>query len=282
MAARLLNGTDAEYFADPSPVPSLTQSIAKTLLQKSPAHAWWEHPRLGKHPRIPTKAMDDGQLVHTLLLGKGSLVNIIDARDFRTKAAQEARDNAIAGGFLPVLRHKYDEALVAVEAMRTNMTAFGITLDGASELAIEWEEPGLLGPVICRCRMDHVWLDEGRILDVKKAESAHPKAAARAAASYGYHVQTAAYTRALAALNPEFAGRVKMTFVFVENDAPYAVLPAYASGQMMALGESMWLRAVKIWEQCLANNDWPGYTREPVALDVPSYLIDEMMMGEAA
>lgn len=279
--ARLLNCTDAEYFADPCPVPALSQSIAKTLLQKSPAHAWLEHPRLGGQQRKPTKAMDAGQLIHTLLLGKGQEVDILDVKDFKTKAAQEARDNAIASGMLLVKRADHDAALAAVEQIRANIAKFGITLDGASEIAIEWEESGERGPVLCRCRMDHVWLDDGRIIDVKKAESAHPKAAARAAINYGYHIQQAAYTRALAALKPEWSGRIRMLFLFMESEPPYAVLPAFASGQMAALGEAAWLRAVKLWERCLSANDWPSYARDPVALDAPNWMIDEMMMEGA-
>ena len=35
-----------DYFADPLPAPSLTQSIAKIILDHSPLHAWHAHPRL--------------------------------------------------------------------------------------------------------------------------------------------------------------------------------------------------------------------------------------------
>ncbi|MBK8009562.1 MAG: hypothetical protein IPK23_14905 [Rhizobiales bacterium] len=35
-----------DYFADPCPAPSLNQSLAKVLLDQSPLHAFYEHPRL--------------------------------------------------------------------------------------------------------------------------------------------------------------------------------------------------------------------------------------------
>jgi hypothetical protein len=43
-----------DYHADPCPAPSFTQSIAKVLLEKSPAHARLAHPRL-----CPPVAADD-------------------------------------------------------------------------------------------------------------------------------------------------------------------------------------------------------------------------------
>ena len=36
-----------EYHADPCPAPSLSRSIAKLLVERSPAHAYAAHPRLG-------------------------------------------------------------------------------------------------------------------------------------------------------------------------------------------------------------------------------------------
>jgi hypothetical protein len=39
--------TPADYFADPCPEPSATQSVLKVLLDQSPAHARCEHPTPG-------------------------------------------------------------------------------------------------------------------------------------------------------------------------------------------------------------------------------------------
>ena len=36
----------ADYFADPTPEPSLTQTLAKLLLERAPIHAKYAHPRL--------------------------------------------------------------------------------------------------------------------------------------------------------------------------------------------------------------------------------------------
>ncbi len=276
MTARLLQCSIDDYHRDPCAVPSLSSSIAKTLIQKSPAHAWLEHPRMGNQRKPPSEDMDEGTLIHKLLLGEGAIIQIIAADNFRTKVAQEARDAATARGAVPVLARKYDAAQIAVAKIRENIAACGINLDGANEVAIEWQEDGVLGdPVTCRCRLDHAWIDDGRIIDIKKCESAHPKDAARAVVTYSYALQAVAYTRALEALKPEFQGRAKFAFLFVEIEPPYAVLPAWLSGTFVELGTRQWTRAVRTWERCLAANDWPGYSREAIPLIAPPWAFND-------
>jgi len=275
MTAQILNVSDAEYFRDPCATPSLSASIAKVLIMESPAHAYDIHPKLGNRPRKPTDAMDSGTLVHTLLLGRGTQIQVVDAPDFRTKAAQETRDAAVNAGRLPVLRHKLDAAEKVAAQIKTRIAAFGIAIDKMAELAIRWDEPGEDGPVPCRGRLDHVDLDAGLIIDIKKTESAAPRKIARYMVDYGYDIQWAAYTRAVAALKPELAGRVEMLFLFVELDPPYVVVPAKPSGLLREFGTKRWERAVRLWERCLRENDWPGYVTETAILEPPAWMVAE-------
>lgn len=276
--ARILNVSQDEYFADPCAVPSLSQSIAHTLVTCSPLHAWTEHPRLGNQRSAPTKATDEGTLVHKLLLGKGAEIEIIRADDFRTKVAQQARDLAIESGRLPVLEHKYAEVAANVEIIRTNLAAYGIDLsEGESEVPIEFIEDGEHGPVVCRCMMDNINLKRATIFDVKKIRSAHPRTASRHLIEYGYHIQDAAYRRALAKLKPELRGRIDFVFLFVEIDPPFAVLPARADAIARDLGEQRWSQAVLLWERCLRTNRWPSYADSIVQLEAPTYAVTQEM-----
>src|SRR5688572_24266058 len=68
--ARLLDITPADYHLDPCVTPSLSSSIAHTLVTKSPLHAWTEHPRFGALRSESSKAQDEGSIIHKLLLGK--------------------------------------------------------------------------------------------------------------------------------------------------------------------------------------------------------------------
>lgn len=286
--AKILNCTEEEYFADPCEVPSLSQSIAGKILSRSPLHGWSAHPRLGGAPaedgeeedgeeevEKSTDALDTGKLLHKLMLGKGVEVVIIHFDNFKKKLAQQQRDEARAAGKLPIIAAKYDGFVKAAEILRGRCAAAGYPLTGESEVAIEWTEPGNNGPVVCRCRLDHVFLSEGRILDIKKIRNAHPRKAARSFVDYGYDIQYAAYRRAVSALHPELRGRVDFTFLYIEIEPPFVVVPAKPDGAFREIGESRWLQAVKVWERCLANNNWPSYSDGIVTLEAPAYVISE-------
>jgi hypothetical protein len=72
----------AHYFADPCPEPSLSQSVAKILVEQSPLHAFQAHPRL----YVPTadedadekydKARAIGNAAHALMLDRGKVLAV--------------------------------------------------------------------------------------------------------------------------------------------------------------------------------------------------------------
>src|SRR4051812_46738879 len=84
-----------DYHADPCPAPSLTQSVAKILLAKSPLHAWHAHPRLNPdYQHNDDTKFDVGNIAHKMLLGRGKQIEVLEFDDWRTKAAKEAREKA--------------------------------------------------------------------------------------------------------------------------------------------------------------------------------------------
>lgn len=269
----------AEYHADPCARPSLSASIATTLVSRSPLHAWNAHPRLGGVRREPTPAMDAGSLLHALLLG-GTELAIIEADDFRTKAAQAERDAAYARGAVPVLARAHDDAQELADCVRDELADLGLGLTGESEVSVEWEEESGAGPVLCRGRMDHVWWDRAAILDLKTCQSAHERAVRSHVWEYGYDVQRAAYCSAMRKLRPEMVGREKFTFVFVETLPPGSrrraiVQPVELDGPFREIGERRWRRAVDAWGQCLATDLWPAYAapRTTVTVEAPGWAI---------
>lgn len=274
-AARILNVSEEEYFADPCAAPSLSQSIAHLLVSESPRHAWAVHPKLGNMRAESTKALDEGALIHKLMLGAGAEVVIIPFDDYRKKDAQMLRDAAVAEGKLPVIARKYAEMQETAARLRDRLKTEGFPLDGQSEVAIEWYEQGEYGPVVCRCRMDHVFINEGRIYDIKKSRSVNPRYISRNFNEYGYPIQHVAYTRALAALNPEVTGRVEFTFLFLELDAPHEVVPVRPDGAFREIGALKWTQAVHAWERCLTSGQWPGYATGVVTITPPAYVVAE-------
>ena len=278
-AQKRLDLTESDYHGDPCARPSLSSSIAKVLLDKSPLHAWHRHPRLGKGDREESKVFDAGRLGHKLLLGKGADVVRVDAGDWRKKAAQEERDAAYEAGKIPVLDADYLEAEAAVAAIVRSLGRKGIVLDGESEVPILWEET-VSGHdnVLARGMLDHLCVSKrgATIFDVKTSRSAHPRACSAHVVEYGYDIQRAAYVRAVEALYPEIRGRVDFVHLFVELDAPHAVTPGRVDGVLRERGERRWARAVEVWAECLAFGTWPDYADRIITIEAPPWALSQL------
>jgi hypothetical protein len=105
--ARILKVTPEQYLADPCKTPSLNATTAHAIVGESPLHGFTQHPRLGGNPYggAGTKAMNDGQLIHSLLLRKGKELAIIDAPDFRAEGGDRREAaRAVRGARLRVRR----------------------------------------------------------------------------------------------------------------------------------------------------------------------------------
>lgn len=272
MTARRLTCTPEEYHASTELL--LSQSIATTIVTRTPRHAWLQHPALGATDKAPTKEMDTGTAAHALVLGKGSKLRIVEANDWRTNAAKEAREEARAAGEVPVLAAQHNEIVVMAGEIRSQLAALGIDLCGDSEAGIEWEEQSaLFGPVRCRGMMDHLIEDAGKIYDLKIVHDASNAAIERSAIRYGYDIQRSAYVRALEQLRPDLAGRVDFVFLFCEAEYPHLVNPVRGDGAFRELGDRRWQRAVNEWACCLSTNTWPGYGAGINQLTAPAWAV---------
>ncbi len=262
MTARILpNITPAQYHADCYPgEPSLSSTIAKLLIFATPAHAFLAHPRLtppspDADPEDETPAQLRGTVTHALVLGKGSEIVEVDAKDWRTNEAKAKRDNARTDGKLPVLKRVLTEHRVNATAIRERLAALGYALDGDSEVVVLFTLAATDGtPVPCRMMVDH--LTSRYALDLKTLESSAPDSCQRQADAYGHALQRAFYTAGLAALlgpdAPEFL------FAFAETGAPHVVTLADCDGSSRELGEMQLQRAVNLWAKCMKAGEWPA------------------------
>lgn len=281
LQTRLCRMSAEEYHTDPCSTPSLSASIAHVISSQSPLHAYARHPKLGGVPRKDTRAFDMGSLAHSLLLGAGKEIAVIEADDWKTKVAREARDDARAEGKIPVLVRDHDEAKDAADTLRQRFAGFGIVLDGDSETTAFWTETTRDGAKVqCRGMQDHLKLPT--IYDLKSCRSASVGSCQRHVDSYGYAIQRAAYVSAMEKIRPDLAGRIDFVFVFFELAPPFAVTPVRLSGEFRELGERRWRRAVETWERCLRENYWPGYTESIVDLDPPRWALANDMDQQIA
>lgn len=276
--ARRLECSTADYHADKlggDEPPTLNQSTATVLVTQSPAHAWMRHPRLGGARPETSDALTTGSLVHALLLDGGAGVTIVDADDWRTKAAREARDAAVADGSTPILASKYEAGVKTANAIRQRLHARGVEMTGTPGVKLLWTQ-GVEGlpSVLCRGMLDLLDERTGTIWELKTIDSAHPEKCAKHVIEYGYDIQHAAYVSAANTGWPHMAGRWRFVWVFVETSEPYAVTIATPDGATRELGRMRWDRACSIWSRCMQSGEWPDYSTAPVSLSVPQWAIN--------
>jgi len=274
-AGLFANMSTAEYFADPAPQPSLTQSLVKTLLDRSPLHAWYAHPRLNPDfMRDEDTKYDIGNIAHRLILGRGrELVVLSDFDDWRKKEAQQARATAQAEGRLAVLGKHYATAdrmvRAAQEALeRRDMPDIFGEDHGDAELCAIWQE----GKTWCRQLMDWLSADRLTFADYKTTlESAAPHALARKMVNDGWHIQAAMAERALAKLDPSNIGRRRYLFVVQEAQLPYALSVVELSETALTMGRKQLDAGLKLWTRCLFTDYWPGYPLQTIVPEFPEW-----------
>lgn len=264
---RILAVTPDDYHA----IDAFSSTVAKTLISRSPAHA---KANMGKRA---TAAMERGTVIHRLVLGKGKDFAVAQPHesDYRTTAGKAFRDKAVADGKVPVKSGEFVSWGSAATAILTEFANRGIALDGASELAIAWKEETPHGVVECKGMLDHCWLEQGRILDLKITENAASHAIEKTSEAFGYAIQHAAYTRGLSAVQPQLLGRIEMLFAFAEPEHPYPVNLCRADGVFRELGERRWLRAVNTWAKCSSEGKWPAYGDDINFLSAPLWAVEK-------
>jgi hypothetical protein len=265
--------TAEEYHADPCPVPSLSNSIAQTMLERSPRHAWMAHPRLNpRHQREDKAAFDIGRAAHALLTGDPERFAIIDAADWRTKAAQTARDEAYAAGKVPLLADRWAGVQAMERAARAQLARHDECAGafrpgyGDAEATLIWQE----GDAWCRSRLDWISPERFLIVDYKTTGgSADPDQWSRDAFNRGYHIQAAFYRRAVRAV---FGKDAEFRLAVQETEPPYALAVYGINGDGLELAERKVERALNLWRWCMKHDAWPAYSAQTYWIEPPPWL----------
>lgn len=276
----LLEVPESVYHADPALLPSLSSSIAKKILPpRTPAHAWYRHPRL--NPSAPpdmdlAKKTAVGAACHELLLGKGGGIHIVQAKhkdtgrvvsNYLTKAAQEERDTAIRSGLTPLLSLEYEAAERIVEQVQKQIPWLGMR--GRAEISGYCQENGQWR----RAMFDLLDEHNMRIYDLKFTEcSADAESWGRQIERMGYHIQHGHYTKVLSKIAKCRQDDVDFVFVVVELGPPLLVAVHRVDMIYADIGMHDAARAFEIWSMCMQANHWPGYPCEIQVAECPSWL----------
>jgi hypothetical protein len=263
---------DADYRDDPCPTPSLTQSAVKTLIERSPLHAWTENKRLNpNYEHDDDTKFDLGNIAHRMVLGRGKDIEVVPFADWRKKEAQAAREAAADAGKIAVLEHQFSQAWDMQVAARKQLSihedsdAFSF---GCAEVMIAWQEDG----VWFRSLID--WLsDDLRTVDDYKSTgmSVAPHLIGMRAEAAGWQIQAAFIERGLDILDPEGAGRRRFRFIAQETDQPYALTVMHMDEHWMTMGRKKVDICVQLWRHAITNDKWPGYPNRSIVPEYPGF-----------
>jgi hypothetical protein len=279
------------YFADPAPEPSLTQSLAKILIEQSPLHAYQAHPRLN----VPAADEDEGEpytkqkaignAVHALILGRGKTLAVEDFPDFRTKDARAFRDAAIEAGKEPILQKHHEIALQMVVRAHEQLahikdcTHIGDPIQGDAEVLIANCEDGMW----LRSMIDWITCDLRDVVDFKTSgQSASPYATGKLMASAGWHIQAAMHERILDELDPDGAGRRRFLYVAQEQYEPYALTVNQIGEEALTFGRKQLGYAIGIWRDCIERDRWPAYPPRIIIPELPGWHGNNWLAREVA
>lgn len=260
--------SDDVYHGDPVPQGSLSVSGAKKLLPPY-CPAIYRHER--DHGQPPKAAFDFGHAAHLEVLGAGPELVIVDAPDWKTKAAREERDAAYAAGKTPLLNHEHQIVKAMGDALRRHpLAATLLSGEGAVEQSAFWVDSDY--GVWRRARFDR-WtrLLNGvvAIVDYKSALSADPVTFGRKAADFGYHCQDAWYIDAAKAVgltdDPAFV------FIVQDKNPPYLVSVVQLDDEARRVGRERNRRALEIFRDCQASGVWPGHSDDIERVSLPKW-----------
>ncbi|MES2724880.1 MAG: PD-(D/E)XK nuclease-like domain-containing protein [Pseudomonadota bacterium] len=266
-----------DYRADPCPVPSLNSSVARLCLERSLAHAAAAHPRItpvepdeDDEESSPTRAMDIGSAAHSLAFGIGARIALIHAKNWRTKAAQEARKAAWAAGEIPLLPKELRRA----EAMAAISRPIIDDLLGGSlvaEAMMVWRDAKGFW---FRGLIDRMRADARVVIDYKTTgRIASPEEATRLVYSSGAYFQEAFYRRGLDALDPAGVGRRRFCFLYQEQEPPFTACLVELSEAGRSMADEEVQAAINVWQRGLVTGDWPGYPLGPHVASPPDWMM---------
>lgn len=269
------NMPDNEYHSR----PELSSTEARLLLQSPAKYRWRKDnpPLIDDSPKF-----DIGKAVHAKVLGQGADVVVVNADDWRTKAAREAREDARAQGKAPLLTREFEAVNTMAESVLAHPTARALlSQPGDSEVSLFANVDG----VPCRARFDFLPRPAGRRIvaaDLKTTTDASPAAFEKSVATYGYDTQAAWYLDLHAAITGD--DTAAFTFVAIEKEPPYLVAVYQLPTQWLEMGATKTIHARKLWTECTSTGVWPGYANEVRLLIPPTWAVyqHEEKYGEHA
>jgi hypothetical protein len=267
MKAHIEKNLGKAYYLRTATPTNLDGPVSKSLLwdfHQSPYK--WRH-STGK---VVSKAMDLGTLIHSAILEPNVPVEDIAAvspyADFRTKAAQEWRDDQREMGKMIVTSEDIRTASCCEQVFSEEYAQrFAGFYD--SEVAVFGE----IGATQIKGMIDIVPDGLDLLVDLKTtATLGSQNEIMRMIASRGYHWQAALYLDLWNAASGE--NRKRFVFCFIETKEPFETAWIELSDSFIDLGRVGYMNALAQWQACAATDHWPKQHEGIVTIEKPAYL----------
>lgn len=259
------------YHSDPCIEPSLSRGFAVELIKRTPAHARLKHPRFSIVAEEHSEQFDLGKAVESMFFDpKYKGIDVIQANDWRTTAAKEARDRSRSVGRIPMLARQCDEAKACVVELRKRADEMNILKEGKSEMSYFWQEEN---GVWCRSRPDFTESD-GWLSDLKTTGIADPEGWEKSSYEHGYDIQAYMGLRGYFKTTGQHAKGFR--FVIGETERPHAIYIAEYPIEMLDQAREKFEITTQVFKRCMETNIWPAYPREPYLLK-PTYRSNQLL-----
>lgn len=256
--------------------PALSSTGARALMQRCPAYHRYRDPHLNPlHQPKHKRQFDIGTAAHVLFLEPkvwDERCVVIEAPDYKTKAARELRDAAYDAGKTPLLSAEAAMLQQMRDALDANPMSRHAVRNVDIERTVVWVDPET--GCWCKARPD-IWPRSGTyLIDYKSTTSAAPRDCERAVANYGHHVQAAWYCDAVEAATGVRPRR--FAFVFQEKEPPYLVTVGWLTVEALDWGHIVARKARDVYATCLRAGNWPGYADKAIQLGLPGWETREL------
>jgi hypothetical protein len=168
----------------------------------------------------------------------------------------------------------YDTSRAMAAAVHSNQYAIDLLSNGESELSGYWYDPE--NPdILCKLRMDWINKEERIIIDLKSTTDARYYQFRSSAFNNDYHMQSGWYL--YGATHITKVEHKNFYFIVVEKEPPYGIKIYKADPEMINIGLLECQRALEIYADCLAKDEWPCYGEGIEILSPPEYLKQKIL-----
>ena len=152
---------------------ALSASGAWLLAEECAAKFLWRSPWNPLYAPEAKTEFDVGVAAHLAVLEperQADSIVVIEAGDYRTTKAREARDAARAAGLVPLLPWQFDIVRAIAGSIRAHPIASEAFRGGEAEVTLIWPDPDTGIP--CKARPDYLPVHGRWLVDLKTAASA--------------------------------------------------------------------------------------------------------------